>query len=115
MPSNDPDYQKNYMKKHYQENKQYYKDKALARNKKVRQELMAFVNRYKMLVGCVDCGYKQHPVALQLDHVRGEKIQAISTMISRCCSKQLIKEEIRKCEVRCANCHAIVTNERRST
>lgn len=31
MPSNDPEYQKKYIKQHYLDNKDYYKDKAKAR------------------------------------------------------------------------------------
>ena len=113
MPSNEPEYQKNYMKKHYQQNRDYYKEKAKARNKRVRAELYAFVNRYKTYVGCKDCGYKEHAVALQLDHVRGVKTMAVSSMVTRATSLKRIKEEMRKCEVRCANCHAIVTQKRR--
>jgi len=113
MPSNNPNYQKEYLKKHYANNKDYYKSKAKARNKRVRQQLYKFVNRYKTFVGCVDCGYKSNPVALQFDHVRGEKTMAVSTMVSRATSIGRVKEEMRKCEVRCANCHAVVTKSRR--
>lgn len=115
MPSNDPEYQKKYIRRHYQENKQYYKDKAKERNKKVTERLRKFVDRYKLYVGCIDCGYKKHAVALQLDHVRGKKKMAVSSMVSRGASIKSVKEEIRKCEVRCANCHSIVTNERRNS
>ena len=63
MPSNDPLYQKKYIRKHYQANKQYYKDKARDRTDRLRPRLTAFVNRYKQYVGCVDCSYKAHPHA----------------------------------------------------
>lgn len=115
MPSNDPEYQKRYIRQHYQANKDYYKEKAKARNKIVTAALRKFVDRYKLLVGCVDCGYKENAVALQLDHVRGEKTMAVSTLVSRGASLSRIKEEMRKCEVRCANCHSIVTHERRKS
>jgi hypothetical protein len=113
MPSNNPEYQKQYIRKHYQANKDYYKEKAKARNKIVTTALRKFVDRYKLLVGCVDCGYKENAVALQLDHVRGEKTMAVSTLVSRGVSLARVKEEMRKCDVRCANCHSIVTHERR--
>ena len=29
----------------------------------------SFVNRYKRMCGCAQCGYKGHPVALDLDHI----------------------------------------------
>lgn len=114
MPSNDPNYQKKYIRQHYLNNKEYYKKKAKERDNRIRPKLYEFVNRYKLMCGCVDCGYKLHPSALHLDHVRGKKHYAISEMISRLYSLRRIKEEIRKCEVRCANCHSIVTFERRS-
>ncbi len=113
MPSNDPEYQKKYIKQHYLDNKDYYKDKAKARNEIIRKSHKAFTDRFKLFKGCIDCGYKTHPEALHFDHVRGSKVKAVSSLISACVSKETIKEEIRKCEVRCANCHAIVTASRR--
>lgn len=114
MPSNNPDYQKTYIKQHYLENKDYYKQKNKERRERLKPYLYRFVNRYKTFCGCIDCGYNANPFALQLDHVRGEKFKAISTMIGECASISRIKDEIRKCEVRCANCHLIITHERRS-
>lgn len=66
-----------------------------------------FVNDYKMERGCVDCGYKNHPAALELDHVRGKKVRHVSLMSSL----PLVKEELKKCVVRCSNCHRIKTWE----
>lgn len=51
---------------------------------------------------CVDCG-ETNTVVLEFDHVRGDKIKSISQMRVR--SKEVIMEEIEKCEVRCRNCH----------
>jgi hypothetical protein len=113
MPSNDPEYQKKYIREHYQRNKDYYKKKAKERGNNLKPKLYAFVNRYKVFVGCVDCGYKENPVALQFDHVRGEKLKDVSRMCAEAYSLSRIKDEIRKCEVRCANCHSIVTHQRR--
>ncbi len=113
MPSNDPSYQKKYIKQHYQDNKQYYLSKSKERNKRIRTYLYSFVDRYKLYVGCVDCGYNRNPKALQFDHVRDTKTLAVSSLINRAVSLKRLKEEIRKCDVRCAHCHAIVTFERR--
>jgi hypothetical protein len=43
--------------------------------------------------------------------MRGKKILGVSDMLRYSIKKVLA--EIEKCEVRCANCHAIVTRERR--
>ena len=34
---------------------------------------MAFAHRVKLMFGCIDCGYNDHPKALTFDHVRGTK------------------------------------------
>lgn len=69
----------------------------------------ALADSYKV-GGCVDCGNKNLTV-LQFDHVRGAKVKAIANMVHNSVASML--EEIAKCEVRCANCHVIVTSERR--
>lgn len=53
--------------------------------------------------GCVDCGEKDI-LTLDFDHIK-DKCSEISTLISRCVSFKKLKDEISKCEVRCANCH----------
>lgn len=74
---------------------------------KTRQWLAA----YKLERGCVDCGYKGHYAALQLDH-EGMKTVAIST--ARSSVTRLMQEiEAGQCKVRCANCHAVKTWERK--
>lgn len=113
MPSNDPEYQKKYIRQHYLDNKDYYKNKSAERNKRVIPQLRKFTSRYKLMCGCIDCGYKDNSYALQFDHVRGTKRKNVSQLVSEAYSLKVIKEEIRKCEVRCANCHAIITQSRR--
>lgn len=76
------------------------------KNKKRREK----INRLKQRYGCIDCGYNKHPVALHFDHIDPtKKTYAISQIISS--SLKTIFKEIRKCVVRCANCHAIKTVE----
>lgn len=61
---------------------------------------------------CVDCG-ESALVVLEFDHVRGQKVGAISWMVSAGYPWAKIAAEIAKCEVRCANCHRRVTDLRR--
>lgn len=64
--------------------------------------------------GCVDCGYNKHPDALDFDH-RPDEIKLFNIgfgIVSR--SWDAIRAEIAKCDVRCANCHRIVTAERKA-
>ena len=53
---------------------------------------------------CVDCG-ESDIVVLQFDHVRGKKIDSVCALVGR--KRPLVKilAEIKKCDVRCANCH----------
>jgi len=61
---------------------------------------------------CTDCGHKWPPVAMDFDHVRGEKIRSVSGLVSGGYKIKLIEEEIAKCELVCACCHRIRTAER---
>lgn len=78
--------------------------KYVLRNKMYKLE-------YLLSHPCIDCGYSD-PRALEFDHVKGKKKDNVSTLCMKARSLDLIKEEIAKCEVRCANCHNIVTYER---
>ena len=85
----------------------------VAQNKYQRDRNRAFVDRYKRLHGkCTDCGITD-PRVLQFDHLSDKK-NDVSSMIYCGNSIKVIKAEIRKCEIRCANCHTIITAERRS-
>jgi hypothetical protein len=83
--------------------KEYSQERYLARR--------AFVNEYKLEVGCQSCGYKEHPVALEFDHIdpSTKKFSIGSQLMSM--SWKSIHEEIAKCQVLCANCHQIHTHE----
>lgn len=72
------------------------------------------VDRIKVDRGCVDCGYNAHPVALHFDHRPGvDKIKNVSQLLAY--DWEVVQAEIDKCDVRCANCHAIVTASRGSS
>ena len=71
------------------------------------------IHDYQLEKGCVDCGYKGHPAALEFDHIPGtEKKFNIGEKIGTY-SREILWEEIDKCDVVCANCHAIRTANRR--
>ena len=70
------------------------------------------IHEYQLEKGCMDCGYNLHPAALEFDHVNGVKLFNIGEKISNN-SREKLWEEIAKCDVVCANCHAIRTATRR--
>ena len=60
---------------------------------------------------CKDCGSKD-PRVLEFDHL-GDKSFNVSRAVSGSTrSWKLIQEEINKCDIVCANCHRIRTQER---
>ena len=76
------------------------------------QALARQINEYKLERGCADCGYDEHPMALHFDHLPGRKKRFDIGRAVRSASPAIIWAEIRKCEVVCANCHAVRTAER---
>jgi hypothetical protein len=92
---------------HYRRNQ--VRHKANAKHTRARRKGEARALLIAALAGgCVDCGVNDLRV-LQFDHVRGEKVEAISELVRRGAALSMIVAEIEKCEVRCANCHAIAT------
>lgn len=71
-------------------------------------ERRSLIDSIKLERGCLDCGFRGHPAALDFDHTDpAAKSWSIATNLSRSCERLL--QEIAKCEVRCRNCHAIRT------
>ena len=63
-----------------------------------------YVDDYLASHPCIDCGLTEVPV-LDFDHVRGEKTCDVRALVTGWASLNRLKEEIAKCEVRCANDH----------
>jgi hypothetical protein len=92
---------------HYKVKKESYRLSQIKRRNRNRE----FILNYLADKACIDCGYSD-PRALDFDHVRGNKVKSISRMIIDRCPTELILLEIEKCDIRCANCHRIVTCKR---
>ena len=99
-------------KRHYDRNKAKIKKRAYAYKAKKRGINKALIRKWLMDHSCVDCG-NTNPIVLDFDHVRGTKVDAICTMVRNALSIKKIMAEVAKCDVRCSNCHRIVTFERR--
>ena len=76
-----------------------------------KRQLRLMVQEAKA-VPCADCGVQYPYCAMQFDHVRGTKDFDVSRGPARGFSIKRIQAEIEKCDVVCANCHAIRTHER---
>ena len=91
-----------YVKRHYKRNTDYYVDKARVRNQKLKEENFLLLVEYLQTHPCVDCN-ETDIVVLQFDHLMDKKYN-ISEISHRYEWTSVLKE-IAKCEVVCANCH----------
>lgn len=106
MPHSDPEVRKAYLIEYRKENQANERERY-RRNKELNKQKI----RSAKEVPCADCGVQYGYWMMQFDHVSGEKLGNISTFVS---NRQFTKawEEIAKCEVVCANCHANRTYQR---
>ena len=73
-----------------------------------KHQKLAWIAELKMTRGCDQCGWKKHPSALAYHHRDPEKkTAAISRMANKNLSNENILAEIEKCDLLCANCHAM--------
>lgn len=96
---------KHFSGEYYQRNKEKHKSKVkkwrTAKNRVMKAHATLYLNEHP----CVDCG--EHDIeVLDFDHVdEKKKSYMISKMIKTGFSWNKILKEIKKCQVRCANCH----------
>lgn len=88
-------------RKYHQENQQKRKEATLMR-------ILDYLREHP----CVDCG-ESDPVCLEFDHVRGRKVNTVCALALKAYSWRRVKAEMRKCAVRCANCHRRKTHRER--
>lgn len=89
----------------YYKNRPYYLQYRAQLNLRNRQKIANTLYSYLSAHPCVDCGLDD-PIVLEFDHVYGKKLMAVSSMVRRGYPLKKILDEVKKCQVRCANCHA---------
>lgn len=80
----------------------------MAKSRAVRDRVQSL----KEATPCTDCGISYPYVVMQFDHVRGDKVANVSRLVARLAAWHRIEAEIAKCELVCANCHALRTHRR---
>lgn len=85
--------------------------KLLVKERERSRKIRSFVDDLKKNP-CIDCGVQYPCCAMEFDHVRGDKKFNISIAPRKKYSLDRIREEIDKCELVCANCHAVRTKNR---
>lgn len=101
-----------YQREHYRQNKIQIQARKQATKAVLEQLAKSYIEASKNRP-CRDCGVQYPSPAMQFDHVSGEKVANVSEMPHKF-GIEKIKAEIMKCEVVCANCHAIRTHRRRN-
>ncbi|MDQ3062765.1 MAG: hypothetical protein M3R14_07865 [Acidobacteriota bacterium] len=89
--------QREYLRNHYANNKNYYKNRNKLNEEKNRQFIIEMKNK-----PCADCGKTYPPYVMDFDH-KGNKSFTIGASLHNYHKK--VVTEIAKCDVVCANCH----------
>jgi hypothetical protein len=108
------DCQKVYWAVYYsnKENKEKHLKRKYKKDKQKKAELVDIVNKAKD-APCMDCKIKYNPWVMDFDHLDPDtKIDSISRLVSDKVHENKILDEIKKCELVCANCHRERTYER---
>jgi hypothetical protein len=91
-------------------NKQYYEANGDSRKRQImeRQHMLRdVIQAHKIAKGCARCGYNKSARALQFHHRdKTTKEHNIARMVTQGRSLGKIMQEVEKCDVICANCHA---------
>ena len=103
--SRDKEKHKEAKRKHYQENKEIYAERLRQRRMEIRQWWENYKKEQKF--ECSIC--KESHLGCICFHHRDpkEKKKTISNLVRQAASANVILEEVKKCDVLCANCHAI--------
>lgn len=102
-----------YNRKHYRNNIEIYKNRNSESRKRLRREAQLFIWNYLLSHPC-PCG-ESNPVVLEFDHLDpSKKSFPIGGSASHGKPIELLKEEISKCQVLCANCHRKKTAKQRN-
>ena len=106
-----PEQNREYQKRHYEKNKEYYYKKT----KKRMEKVVEWFSEYKNNLSCSKCG-ESHVATLDFHHRNpSEKEENISHVLRRGWGIERIKSEIGKCDVLCANCHRKLHWEERAS
>ena len=93
--------------------RRYYAERGrparLARTRAWRIAARAWMDTLKEGRACLDCGGIFPPCVMHWDHLPGHfKTAEISSMVSSR-SREIVLDELAKCELVCANCHVMRT------
>lgn len=100
-------WKKNNPEKVREQRKRYRKQYSERKNELSRlrrKRLQVWINNYKLSKGCSICGYNKCASALDFHH-NGDKKFGIAKAVGNTVSFKILKKEVEKSIVICANCH----------
>lgn len=96
-------------REHYHKYGSNYRERAVERSRKIKNDLRTHMLTYLNDKACVRCGVNDIRV-LEFDHIDPKtKAFSIARAIASTFSWERILAEISKCQILCANCHKIKT------
>jgi hypothetical protein len=99
-------------RRYYAANRDRHVATIVARSRAARMAALSWLGSYLVDHPCVDCGMGDVRV-LDFDHRPGSgKTADVMRLAQDGSSLRRIQAEVAKCDVRCRNCHAIVSYER---
>ena len=105
------DCQKKFKLKFYHDNKEKYAPAYAERSRKTKLWFYSVIREAKDKP-CMDCSVKYPYYVMDFDHRdRNDKLFNISQWSRHGLSRQLLLNEINKCDVVCSNCHRERTNK----
>ena len=111
MPFNDIEKRREASRRHYAKHREKVIAKAKVYSKAAKNRIRTHINTHLKANPCVDCG-ETNIIVLEFDHIGDDKKFNISDAARLGYGMKKLKDEIAKCEVRCANCHRKKTYER---
>ena len=99
------EHRKTYYAHHYAKYGELYRERAKAYRTKLKMEYRKNMQEYLSGESCIDCG-ESDPVVLELDHIDpATKLFSISQAVKLGYRWLDVLNELKKCQILCANCH----------
>lgn len=98
-----------YRLRHYYKNQDQYKFRRRRRKKEIRD----YIENLKSTTSCMDCNEFYPFYVMHFDHRPGErKVFNLAEAAAKGLGQESLENEIKKCDIVCANCHAERTFQR---
>jgi len=111
LPYSDPDKQRKAAREWARKNRK----NTNSHRRTAAAKLRARVAALKHNKPCTDCGERYPYYVMDFDHTCDNKSESIGRLVGRYAPWKEIEEEIKKCDLVCANCHRERTQQRLNT